>query len=141
MYAVSKTDCDANTVHPLVLAVLGQCKMFITEKVEGLQSMSEREILACGNVLNSIVENIRGLIAETDQAVAASQGRASEVTDFLETFQTDVRSQELTSVCRDLDSIESRIGMVLAGDVSQVGLSDDPPIGDHQLSAGQVMLF
>ena len=57
--------------------------------------MSEREILACGSVLSSIVDEAKHLAEETNQAVAASMARSEEITlRFVKGMREDILAQE-----------------------------------------------
>jgi len=64
-------------------------------RVEGLRKLTEREILACGRVLSSIVETARGIIADTDDALSAAVKRSDETTTrFIGDMQRDIEAQE-----------------------------------------------
>jgi methyl-accepting chemotaxis protein len=78
----------------LVLAEIARGKESVAGRVEQLTSLSEREILACGNVLSSIVEHVRKLISETDRSVAAAKARSDAATSrFIDGMQQDASSQ------------------------------------------------
>ncbi len=75
----------------------------IANRIRDIQSMSEREILACGDVLASIIDKARQLAEESDHAVAASMARSEKTTSrFVQGMREDLRSQE-TAVQRVLD--------------------------------------
>jgi methyl-accepting chemotaxis protein len=64
-------------------------------RVAALRSFTEREILACGNVLSTIVDDVRELIAETERTVSATRARSTETTSrFIGEVQQDMHAQE-----------------------------------------------
>lgn len=94
------------------MAELAQSKERVAGRVAELTSLSERETLACGNVLSSIVDNVRDLIAETDRTVAAAKARSDAATSrFIEGMQEDARAQEaaVKEVLRLADGVEESI--------------------------------
>ena len=99
----------------LVLAEIAQGKQRVAGRVEELKSLSERETLACGNVLSSIVDNVRDLITETDKTVAAAKARADEATSrFVGEMQQDAMKQEaaVKDVLVLADGVEEAIGSI-----------------------------
>jgi len=79
----------------LVMAEIAQGSQRVAGRVEELKALSERETLACGNVLSSIVDNVRELITETDRTVAAAKARSDAATArFIEGMQQDAATQQ-----------------------------------------------
>ncbi len=77
------------------MAEIGQGKDRIAGRVDQLQALTEREILACGAVLSTIVDNVRDLIGETQRTVAASTARSKETTSrFIADMQGDILAQD-----------------------------------------------
>lgn len=67
----------------------------VGSRVEALRRLTEREILACGQVLSSIVETARTIIGDTDRALAAAITRSDETTArFIGDMQRDIEAQE-----------------------------------------------
>ena len=96
----------------LVMAEIAQGSQRVAGRVEELKALSERETLACGNVLSSIVDNVRELISETDQTVAAAKARSDAATSrFIEGMQEDAAIQDaaVTQVLRLADGVEEAI--------------------------------
>jgi len=63
--------------------------------ISDIQSLTEREILACGNVLSAIVDNASRLAEESEHAVAASTARSEEITArFVQGMRADILAQE-----------------------------------------------
>jgi methyl-accepting chemotaxis protein len=86
-----------------VLNQLSESNSRIATRVRDIQSMSEREILACGGVLSSIVDKARQLAEESDQTVAASVARSEQTTTrFVQGMREDILAQE-AAVQRVLD--------------------------------------
>lgn len=98
-----------------VMAEIARGKDGVAERVEELKSLSERETLACGDVLSSIVDNVRELIAETDRTVAAAQASSDAATArFVEGMQQDAASQAaaVRDVLQLAGSVEEAIGSI-----------------------------
>ena len=96
----------------LVMAEIAGARQRVAERVGELKSLSERETLACGNVLSSIVDNVRGLISETDRTVAEAKARSDAATSrFIEGMQQDAGSQAaaVAEVLRLADGVEEAI--------------------------------
>ena len=96
----------------LVMTEIALGRERVAGRVEELKSLSERETLACGNVLSSIVDNVRGLISETDRTVAAAKARSDAATSrFIEGMQQDASTQAaaVTEVLRLADGVEEAI--------------------------------
>jgi methyl-accepting chemotaxis protein len=107
--------CDAHLVHPRAMAEFAQGKQRIAARVVDLKATTEREVLACGNVLSSIVDNVRELIAETDRTAAASIARSDEITSsFVRGMQDDILAQEaaVKQVLLVADGIEDAIDAI-----------------------------
>jgi len=78
-----------------VMNLLSETNSRITSRVKETQSLSEREILACGNVLSSIVEEAKQLADDTDRAVSSSVARSEAVTlRFVQGMREDILAQE-----------------------------------------------
>jgi methyl-accepting chemotaxis protein len=85
---------DASTA-PRVLAEIGAGRQRVHARIEALQSLTEREVLACGRVLSSIVDNVRRLIEDTDRSVAATLADSDAATTrFIAEMQGDIQAQE-----------------------------------------------
>jgi methyl-accepting chemotaxis protein len=81
-------------VNPSVLAQLSESNLRIAEIVDGVRSLTEREVLACGNVVSDIVSNARRLAAESESSLAASIARSEEINDrFVRDMQQDILAQ------------------------------------------------
>jgi methyl-accepting chemotaxis protein len=96
----------------LVMAEIAQGKQRVAGRVDELRSLSERETLACGNVLSSIVDNVRGLITETDRTVAEAKARSDAATSrFIEGMQEDagIQAAAVAEVLRLADGVEEAI--------------------------------
>jgi methyl-accepting chemotaxis protein len=95
-----------------VIAEIAEGRQRVAGRVDELKSLSERETLACGNVLSSIVDNVRGLISETDKTVAEAKARSDAATSrFIEGMQQDAGSQAaaVAEVLRLADGVEEAI--------------------------------
>jgi methyl-accepting chemotaxis protein len=95
-----------------VMAEIAEGRARVAGRVDELKSLSERETLACGNVLSSIVDNVRGLISETDRTVAQAKARSDAATSrFIEGMQQDAGSQAaaVAEVLRLADGVEEAI--------------------------------
>jgi len=107
-------DC-AEVVHPQAVAELVHGKKRIVAWVEDLRALTEREILACGDVLSRIVDHVRALVADTDQTVQASLARSESLTSrFVTEMQDDILAQEdaVKQVLTLTDGIESAIDAI-----------------------------
>ncbi len=96
----------------LLMAEIAQGKERVAGRVQKLKSLSENETLACGNVLSSIVDNVRDLIAQTDRSVAQAKARSDETTaGFVKEMQGDAGVQEaaVKEVLRLADGVEEAI--------------------------------
>jgi methyl-accepting chemotaxis protein len=81
-------------LNPSILAQLGESNMRVAEIVDGVRSLTEREVLACGNVVSDIVSNARRLAAESESSLAASIARSEEINDrFVRDMQQDILAQ------------------------------------------------
>lgn len=86
---------DAAHTHPRALAEIGAGRERVHARVEALQSLTEREVLACGRVLSSIVDNVRTAIEHTERNVAASLADSDATTArFIGEMQGDIQAQE-----------------------------------------------
>jgi methyl-accepting chemotaxis protein len=95
-----------------IMAEIAGGRQRVAERVDELKSLSERETLACGNVLSSIVDNVRDLISETDRTVAQAKARSDAATSrFIEGMQQDAGSQAaaVAEVLRLADGVEEAI--------------------------------
>src|SRR5271165_4700801 len=98
-----------------VLAQLSESNARISTRIRDIQSLSEREILACGNVLWAIAEKGRDLADESERAAASSMARTEEITGrFARGMRGDLLAQE-TAVQHVLElasGIESAINAI-----------------------------
>lgn len=104
--------CEGSSSHPEVMAEIARGRRLVAERVEGLRTLTEREILACGEVLSTIVEDVKDLIGETERTMAAARARSKETTSrFIGEVQQDMRAQEaaVDEVLRLNDGIEEAI--------------------------------
>jgi methyl-accepting chemotaxis protein len=93
--AGAATVVAADTVRPQVVAEVARGRRQVASRVAELRSSTEREILACGNVLSTIVDDVRELIAETERKVEATRARSKDVTErFIGEVQEDIQVQE-----------------------------------------------
>jgi methyl-accepting chemotaxis protein len=75
----------------------------IANRIKDIRSVSEKEILACGDALSSIVDKARQLADESHHAVAASVARSEQTTTrFVQAMREDIQVQE-AAVRRVLD--------------------------------------
>ena len=98
-----------------VMAEIVEGKDRVATRVEELKALTKREILACGGVLSSIVDHVRGLVAETDRTVAASLARSERLTSrFVTEMQDDILAQEtaVNQVLLLADGIEDAIDAI-----------------------------
>lgn len=81
--------------HPRVVEQIGMARERVGRRIDALKSLTEHEVLACGRVLSGIVDNVRGLIDETERGVAASLARSDAATTrFIGEMHDDIRAQE-----------------------------------------------
>ena len=110
--AARADDARARVDDARVMGEIAGGRRRVAERVGELKSLSERETLACGNVLSSIVDNVRGLISETDKTVAQAKARSDAATSrFIEGMQQDAGSQAaaVAEVLRLADGVEEAI--------------------------------
>jgi hypothetical protein len=87
--------CDGDGVHARAMQEIVRTKDHVRDCIEDLRSLTEREVLACGDVLSSLVDKARELIADSDRRVAVSTSRSEEtVSRFVGGMQEDVHAQE-----------------------------------------------
>lgn len=106
---------DAETLPHNIKAELIHGRERIEGRVEKLKLLTEREILACGNVLSSIVDNVRCLIAENEQTMEDSVLRSDTLTSrFVQEMQQDLMTQDaaVQKVLSLADGIESAIDAI-----------------------------
>jgi len=88
-------DVEDDTSHVRALAEIGAGRRRVHARIESLQSLTEHEVLACGQVLSSIVDNVRRLIQDTEESVAASLADSDAATArFIGEMQGDIQAQE-----------------------------------------------
>jgi methyl-accepting chemotaxis protein len=107
-------DC-AEEVHPQAVAELAHGQRRIAARVEDLRSLTEREILACGDVLSRIVDHVRALVADTDHTVQGALARSESLTSrFVTEMQDDILAQEnsVKQVLTLTDGIETAIDAI-----------------------------
>src|SRR5437016_125628 len=63
-----------------VLAQLTDSNASVARRIQDIQSLSEREVLACGDVLSAIVDKARDLTEDSERAVASSLARSEQIT-------------------------------------------------------------
>lgn len=81
--------------HQEVASRLKEGNARIASLVKDVQSMSEREVMACGGVLAEIVEKVRYLTGESERAAASSIERSRETAArFVEGMREDIAAQE-----------------------------------------------
>jgi methyl-accepting chemotaxis protein len=98
-----------------VMTEIAAGKARIAACVDELKARTEREVLACGDVLSTIVDTVRDLIAETDRTVATSLERSERVTSrFVTEMRDDILAQEaaVNEVLRLAGGIESAIDAI-----------------------------
>jgi methyl-accepting chemotaxis protein len=67
----------------------------VERRLEEVKTITEREILACGDVLSRIVENARALSDESARALVASSERSELLTSrFIADMQANIAAQE-----------------------------------------------
>jgi methyl-accepting chemotaxis protein len=87
----------------------------VESRVEAMRTLTEREILACGQVLSAIVETARGIIADNDGALAAAITRSEEsTTSFIGDMQRDIEAQEaaVTQVLGLADAMQEAVSAI-----------------------------
>jgi len=105
--------CDSKS--PLVKEEIGRGKQRIAKRIADMQQLTEQEILACGNALSAIFENVRALMADAESAMTASIDRYEEATArFGSGMREDGRAQEgaVTQVLQLAKGIEGAIGAI-----------------------------
>ncbi|MGH8237695.1 MAG: methyl-accepting chemotaxis protein [Steroidobacteraceae bacterium] len=105
----------ARDLSPLVKDEIGRGKQRIAKRVADMQQLTEQEILACGNALSAIFENVRVLMADAESAMTASIDRYEEATArFGSGMREDGRAQEgaVTQVLQLAKGIEGAIGAI-----------------------------
>lgn len=110
--AARAVDARAEADDARIMAEIAGGRQRVAERVDELKALSERETLACGNVLSSIVENVRGLISETDRTVTQAKARSDAATSrFIDGMQQDAGSQAaaVAEVLRLADGVEEAI--------------------------------
>lgn len=86
-----------------ILIEIGDSHEQIAQRIKDVQAVTEREVLACGNVLGEIVDKARHLTDESNRAVALSMTRSEEITgQFVQGMREDIVTQE-TAVQRVLE--------------------------------------
>ncbi len=66
----------------------------IKSHVDEVRTLSDREIMACGNVLSRIVEDVKGIIYTADAKVRSSGAQSEKITqDFIEKFRREADAQ------------------------------------------------
>ena len=106
--------CDAGVVHPRTMEEIARAKKHVTVRAEELRALTEREVLACGDALSSLVDKARELMADSDRHVAASMARSEEtMSRFASGMQEDILAQE-AAVGRVLQLAEGIQNAVLA---------------------------
>jgi methyl-accepting chemotaxis protein len=94
---------NGGAVHPRALAEIDAGRRRVRRRIESLQSLTEHEVLACGQVLSSIVDNVRSLILDTERTVSASLADSDATTArFIGEMQGDIQAQE-AAVCHVLE--------------------------------------
>lgn len=104
--------CDGRFVHARALEEIARGKQHVGDRVEELRSLTEREVLACGDALSSLVDKARELIADSDHHVAASMARSEEtMSRFANGMQEDILAQEsaVARVLRLAEGIEKAV--------------------------------
>ena len=86
---------EADASHRRALAEIATGRRRLAARIGALQSLTETEVLACGRVLSAIVDNVRGLIGETERSMAATLAESDAATQrFVGEMQEDIRAQE-----------------------------------------------
>ncbi len=104
--------CDAGVVHPRTMEEIARAKKHVTVRAEELRALTEREVLACGDALSSLVDKARELMADSDRHVAASMARSEEtMSRFASGMQEDILAQEAAvgRVLQLADGIQSAV--------------------------------
>jgi methyl-accepting chemotaxis protein len=84
----------AGDLHPRVLGEVARARQRVSARVDALNALAEREILSCGRVLATIVDEVRQITAEADHVLAASVARSDESTArFIDDMQADIGAQ------------------------------------------------
>jgi methyl-accepting chemotaxis protein len=107
--------CKGNGVHSRARQEIARGKGDVTARVEELRSVTEREVMACGDALSSLVDKARELIADSDRHVATSMARSEEtMSRFVGGMQEDVRAQEsaVAHVLQLADGIEKAVNAI-----------------------------
>jgi methyl-accepting chemotaxis protein len=98
-----------------VLGELARARERVARRVDALDALAEREILACGRVLATIVDEVRAITAEADQVLAASVARSDESTaHFIDDMQADLGAQEaaVADVLKLADGMQDAIDAI-----------------------------
>ncbi|MFZ2650186.1 MAG: methyl-accepting chemotaxis protein [Burkholderiaceae bacterium] len=96
MSAVAAVDGRAaQDIHQDAVAEIAQGRKRVEAILADIQALSEREIHALGDVLRSILENVRNIVAEADQAAIDSIKRSeATASGFVRDMQEDIQAQE-----------------------------------------------
>jgi methyl-accepting chemotaxis protein len=88
---------DSDELRSRLLDEIGRrCKGVVTT-IEALRAMTERETLACGEVLSSILQHVNAHITETASALAIAAAASEKTTSaFIDDVQTNLQAQEAT---------------------------------------------
>jgi ElaB/YqjD/DUF883 family membrane-anchored ribosome-binding protein len=87
-------ETDAADVGQRALALVGRSNTRIAGWIAESKAFTEREVLGCGDELSTLVDTVRGLIAESDQQAANEAAHAREVAArFVNGMQEDMAAQ------------------------------------------------
>ena len=87
--------CDGGFAHSRAMEEIARGRNHVTDRVEELRALTEREVLACGDALSSLVDKARELIADSYRHVATSMARSEEtMSHFASGMQEDILAQE-----------------------------------------------
>jgi methyl-accepting chemotaxis protein len=96
------------------LTQLDESHARVVEVINDVRSLTEREVLACGNVLSAIVENAMHLTRESESSLASSEARSEEINSrFVNGMREDILAQT-TAVQRVLDLAKGIEAAVIA---------------------------
>lgn len=110
--SVATQSCDHQAGHVRAVEEIHRRKERIAALLADAKQVTEREVLACGNALSTLVDTALALIAESERSAAASVARSEEVASgFVGAVQDDILAQQaaVDAVLRCMDGIDKAV--------------------------------
>lgn len=102
----------AEDSHARLLAEVERAREQVARRIDGVNALTETEVLACGRVLSTIVDEVRDIIADANASLEAALARSDESTArFIEEMQADIAAQAgaVREVLKLADGMEKSI--------------------------------